>query len=393
MARIMKVPLLDLVNQYEDIQQELNDALLNVLKHQRGILGPEVQLLEQEISAFCQSRFAVSVASGTDALLLSLQALGIGPHSGVITTPFTFFATVSSVVRLGARPFLCDIDPKTYNLDPNAVESFLKRECARDKNKTIHKKTRKVIAAMIPVHLYGQSADMKAFQKIANEWNIALVEDACQAIGATFEGQQAGTWGEFGALSFYPSKNLGSLGDGGMVLTQHKDLADKVRILRVHGSDPKYHHKWVGINSRLDTLQAALLLVKLKYLGRWTKKRQQHAQFYDEKFQNIEEVKAPVIDSRAVSVFNQYVVRVKNRSQLIAHLDERGIGTEIYYPVPLHLQECFVDLEYKKGDFPHAEKAAHEVLALPIYPELTDEQKTLVVEEVKSFSLKKTVVR
>ncbi|MCB4755538.1 MAG: DegT/DnrJ/EryC1/StrS family aminotransferase [Elusimicrobia bacterium] len=381
----MKVPLLDLQAQYKSIKVEIDQAVLRVLESQKGILGPEVAELEKQVAAYCHSNHAIAVASGTDALLLSLMALGTGSNDGVITTPFTFFATAGSISRLGARPFFVDIEPDTFNIDPKAVSNFLKTECSREKEGVIHKPTRRIIKAILPVHLYGQCADMVAIGEISREWGLRIIEDACQSIGSCLDNRPSGTMGDFGALSFFPSKNLGGLGDGGMVLAQDSELAHKVKVLRVHGSEPKYYHKVVGINSRLDTLQAAILTIKLKHLNQWTKTRQKNAEIYDNAFHGINEITTPQRYPRSTHVFNQYCIRVENRDELRHYLTERGIGTEVYYPLPLHLQECFQDLGYAKGDFPHSEKAAGKILALPIYPELTSDQIEYVIGAVMSF--------
>jgi dTDP-4-amino-4,6-dideoxygalactose transaminase len=319
------------------------------------------------------------VASGSDALLLSLMAAGIGSGDEILLPSFTFFATAGSVSRLGAIPIFIDIDQETYNIDPSKIEE------------KITSKTK----ALIPVHLFGQCADMDPLLKIAKEKNLFIIEDAAQALGAEYkptaalEGRQAGQMGDFACFSFYPTKNLGAFGDAGMVVTNNPGLAEKVRLLRVHGSQPKYFHKTIGINSRLDTIQAAILLVKFKYLEKWTTERQKKAERYQLLFQDLSSsvngFKLPTIQYQNRHIFHQYVIRVPERDRLRQFLTEEGIGTDIYYPVPLHLQECYSFLKYRRGDLPNSEKASGEVLALPIYPELTGDQQTLVVERIRAF--------
>jgi|SRR5579863_5300643 len=365
----MKVPLLDLVAQYELIQSEILAEVASVFKRQQFVLGPEVSQLEEQVARICEVSHGVGVASGSDALLLALMALNIGPGDEIVTSSYTFFATAGSIARLHAKPVFVDIDPNTYNLDPNWVE------------KAITKRTK----AILPVHLFGQCAEMDAILQIARKHELAVIEDAAQAIGATYKGKKAGSMGILGCLSFFPSKNLGGAGDGGMVLTRDPDLAEKIRILRVHGSKPKYVHKTIGINSRLDTLQAAVLQVKLRYLSEWSEKRRQNAAYYDQRFNGLSKISCPSIPSHNVSIFNQYVIRVPERDRLIEQLRKNEIGSEIYYPIPLHLQECFQYLGYKKGDLPEAERAANETVALPIYPELTLPQRDHVAATVLSF--------
>ncbi len=376
----MKVPLLDLAAHHQPIKQEILAALERVLDSNAFILGPEVKKLEERVSAYSKARFAVGVTSGTDALLLSLMALGIGPGDEVVTSPYSFFATAGAIVRLGARPVLVDIDPVTYNIDPKRIAE------------AITKKTK----AIIPVHLYGQSADMEPILKVANAHQLSVVEDAAQAIGAEYrDGKRAGSMGHLGCFSFFPSKNLGALGDAGMVVTSDADLAEKLRILRVHGGEPKYYHKVIGGNFRLDSLQAAVLNVKLNYLDGWTKQRQENAKTYRDLFKKsglMEKaglsLPEAVYEGAGVShyhIYNQFVIRVPHRDRLREYLLENGIVTEIYYPVPFHLQECFKTLGYKAGAFPESERAANETLALPIYPELTHKMQARVTEAIQSF--------
>jgi dTDP-4-amino-4,6-dideoxygalactose transaminase len=377
---LVKVPLLDLKAHHEPLRTEILQALERVLDSNAFIMGPAVKELETKVAAYCQAQHGIGVSSGTDALLVSLMALDIGPGDEVLTTPYSFFATAGVIVRLGARPVLVDIDPVTYNLDPAQIE------------RAITPRTR----ALLVVHLYGQCADMEPILQIAQRHGLQVVEDAAQAIGAEYrDGRRACNMGTLGCLSFFPSKNLGGLGDAGMVVAQDAALAEKVRILRVHGSKPKYYHKLVGGNFRLDTLQAAVLVVKLAYLDGWTRRRQENARRYTRLFQDSGlvaggEVVLPVAvwESSGVAhyhIYNQFVIRVRDRDRLRQYLGEKGVGTEVYYPVPFHLQECFQNLGYRPGDFPASESAANETLALPIFPELTEEQQIYVCQLVKEF--------
>jgi dTDP-4-amino-4,6-dideoxygalactose transaminase len=366
------VPLLDLKAQYESIQREIREAMDRVLETQYFILGPEVAALEKEVAAYSQAGYGVGVSSGTDALLAALMALEIAPGDEVITTPYTFFATAGCIARLGAKLVFVDIDPATYNIDPHGIEAL------------ITEKTR----AILPVHLYGQMADMQPILDVGRRHNIPIIEDAAQAIGSEYHGHRAGAMGDMGCFSFFPSKNLGGFGDGGMVVTNNPDLADKLALLRGHGARPKYHHKVVGGNFRLDALQAAVLRVKLQYLDRWTAGRQQNAAIYRRLFRDFgleEVIGLPVQMADTRHIYNQFVIRCPQRNALMAHLKEQHIGSEVYYPVPMHLQECFADLGYQKGDFPHSEAAADETLAIPIYPELTEPMLRRVVEVIAQF--------
>jgi dTDP-4-amino-4,6-dideoxygalactose transaminase len=374
-----KVPFFDLAVQFKSIENEIKSALDEVFQNQQFIMGPKVQVLEEAMAQYCRTRYAVGVASGSDALLLSLMALGIGTGDEVLLPPFTFFATAGSISRLGATPVFVDIDRETYNMDPSKIEEKI---TTRTK-------------AIIPVHLFGQCADMDPLLKIAQEKNLFTIEDAAQALGAEYkpkvgsEGRRTGQIGDLGCFSFYPTKNLGAFGDAGMVVTDNPGLAEKVRLLRVHGSQPKYFHKTIGINSRLDTIQAAILLVKFKYLEKWTAERQKKAERYQELFENslssVKGFKLPTVQFQNRHIFHQYVIRVPQRDRLRQFLAEEGIGTDIYYPVPLHLQECYSFLKYRRGDLPNSEKASEEVLALPIYPELTEDQQRVVVNRIKAF--------
>ncbi|OQW37819.1 MAG: transcriptional regulator [Nitrospira sp. SG-bin1] len=376
----MGVPLLDLKGHHEPLHKEIMAALEQTFQSQTFILGPDVGKLEERVAAYCQTKYGVGVTSGTDALLVALMALGIGPGDEVITTPYSFFATAGAVVRVGAKPVLVDIDPVTYNIDPAGIQSTL---TARSK-------------AIIPVHLYGQCADMAPIMDVAKQHNLSVIEDAAQAIGSEYhDGRRACSIGTIGCLSFFPSKNLGCLGDGGMAVTNDPDLAERMRVLRVHGSKPKYYHKWIGGNFRLDTIQAAVLNVKLNYLDGWTKRRQENATRYETLFKqsglvqnkNVTLPEPAYRDSgvKHYHIYNQFVIRVEQRDALMGHLKQRGIGAEIYYPIPFHLQECFLYLGYREGDFPESERAAKETIAIPIYPELTMEQQTAVVEGIAAF--------
>ena len=361
------VPLLDLEAQYRPLRDEILAAITRVCDSQRFILGPEVEALERELAQYLGVPEAVTVSSGTDALLAPLMALCIGPGDEVITSTFSFFATAGSVARLGATPVLVDIDPITYNIDPARLRAALTP------------RTR----AIIPVHLYGLCADMDPIMEIAASAGVPVIEDAAQAIGATYKSRQAGTIGRVGCFSFFPSKNLGAFGDGGFITTSDAALAHEIRLLRNHGAEPKYFHKRIGGNFRLDALQAAVLRVKLPHLERWTSMRQANAGRYDALFRArglTDRVTLPAAPSGRTHIYNQYVIRVPERDRVRQALADRGVGTEIYYPVPFHLQECFASLGHKRGDFPHAEAAATSVLALPIFGELTSDQQTHVVD-------------
>jgi dTDP-4-amino-4,6-dideoxygalactose transaminase len=367
----MKVPLLDLQAQYASIRWEIRKAIDRVCDSQHFILGPEVTALEREIAAFCGAKFAVGVSSGTDALLASLMAIGVGPGDEVVTSSFSFFATAGVIARLQARPVFVDIDSATFNLDPKDLQTKM-----TDRTK-----------AILPVHLFGRCAEMDDILKLAAERGIHVIEDAAQAIGAR-DGQQrsAGTIGSIGCFSFFPSKNLGGFGDGGMVVTNDATLAETLNVLRVHGGKPKYHHGLIGGNFRLDALQAAVLRVKLKYLPLWTEARRHNARRYRNLFSEngmLEHVTLP--EEVSGHIYNQYVIRCPARDRLQIYLRKQGIETEIYYPIPLHLQECFLKLGYQSGDFPRAESAALETLALPVYPELTEEQQRYIVEQIRTF--------
>ena len=373
----MNVPLLDLKAQHEPLRKDLLAAMECVLDQNNFILGREVKELESQVAAYSQTRFAVGMSSGTDALLAALMALDVKAGDEVITTPLSFFATVGAIVRLGATPVFVDIDPVTYNLDPNRIEAAV---TSRTK-------------AIIPVHLYGQCADMAPILEIAAKHGLGVVEDAAQAIGSEYRGgRRAGSMGTMGCFSFFPSKNLGGLGDGGMVVTNDEQLAERLQVLRVQGGKPKYYHRVIGGNFRLDTLQAAVLGVKLPHLDRWTKLRQQHAELYESLFREMKlestyGVRLPhaAYKQEGVShyhIYNQFVIAVPKRDALRDSLKEKGVGTEIYYPVPLHLQECLVSLGHRAEKFPEAERVCRDLVALPIYPELNEDQQRYVAQSV-----------
>jgi dTDP-4-amino-4,6-dideoxygalactose transaminase len=382
------VPLLDLKAQFAQIRSEVMPIIEQVCESQRFILGEHVLALEAEVARYCASSAGIGVSSGTDALLLALMALGVGAGDEIITSPFTFFATAGTIARLGARPVFCDIDPVSFNLSPAAVQDFVERQCRVQAGQLINRATGGRIKALMPVHLYGQSADMQPLMAIARAHRLNVVEDAAQAIGTEYQGTRVGSIGDIGCFSFFPSKNLGAFGDAGLCTTNDAQLAESMRVLRVHGGKPKYFHSVIGGNFRIDELQAAVLRVKLKYLDGWTEGRRRNAAFYDAAFA-ASGLAGQVVTPRAAEngrhIFNQYVVRVENRDALKAFLTERGIGTEIYYPVPLHLQQCFAYLNHVIGDFPESERAAKETLALPIYPELAQAQLEAVVSAVAEF--------
>ncbi len=368
----MNVPLLDLKAQYSGIKAEVMSAIETVCDEQGFVLGPRLTAFEEATARYIGSRYAIGCASGSDALLLSLMAMGIKAGDEVITIPFTFFATVSAISRLGAKPVLVDIQPDTFNIDQELIE------------RAVTPRTK----AIIPVHLFGQCADMAAINQIAKRKNIYVIEDACQAIGASQGNKRAGVLGDTGCFSFFPSKNLGGFGDGGLITTNDKALADSMAMLRVHGSQVRYLHEAVGINSRLDALQAAVLHVKLKYLDQWAEGRRRNADRYQRLFAKTklaDRVVLPPTMRDNFHVYNQFTVRAQKRDELRTFLKEKGVGTEVYYPLPMHLQNCFRDLGYQKGSFPVSEQAAEEVMSIPIYAELTDVQQSYVVEMIAEF--------
>lgn len=375
-----RIPLLDLKAQYAPLRETVEQRVRAVMDSQMFILGETVERFEHECAAYTGAKHAVGCASGTDALILALAGLGIGPGDRVLTTPFSFFSTASCAYKVGARPAFADIDEETFNLDPQSAEAALELD----------------VRAVIPVHLFGQSADMDAFLDLAERRGVAVVEDAAQALGGSYESSRLGgtrhlgTMGDIGCYSFFPTKNLGCFGDGGMMVTDDDTLAETLRVLRVHGGRQMYHHRWVGWNSRLDALQAAVLSVKLPHLDDWSRGRRANADLYDRLFAEsglIDAgcVRVPPRAARARHIFNQYTLRVERRDALRQHLDARGVGHSVYYPVALHLQECFADLGYGEGDFPRAERACREVISLPVYPELGHGQIERVVATIAEF--------
>jgi dTDP-4-amino-4,6-dideoxygalactose transaminase len=376
------VPMLDFSRQFAIHRQELVDAMEAVCLSQQFILGPQVASFEQAAAAACGAAHAIGCASGTDAIWLALAAANVGPGDAVITTPFSFFASVSAILRCGATPLLADIDPHTFNLSASATEEVVLRSSAGAK-----------VKAILPVHLYGQCADWDAFTALKQRHNLLLVEDAAQAFGATWNGTPAGALGDAAAFSFYPTKNLSAMGDAGLVTTHSSAIDEHARVLRAHGMRRRYYHDEIGWNSRLDSLQAAILEVKLRYLPQWNQQRRDHAARYDELFRaarltaatSAEGIVLPFTDPRAGHVFHQYVIRAPRRDALRQYLTERQIGSEIYYPLPLHVQTSLSGLGYKQGDFPLSEAAAHEVLALPMYPELRDDEQQTVVDAIAAF--------
>lgn len=391
----MNIPLLDIKAQLDPLYDEIMAAVRETVESTRYILGPKVESFEANIAAYCQTKQAIGVSSGTDALLASLMAVGVVPGDFVLTTPYTFFATMGTILRLGAQPVFADIDPLTFNIDPDKVEEFFAQSPYAEK-----------VKAIMPVHLFGQCADMDPLLKIARERELPVVEDAAQAIGASYpsvvsgdiQWHRAGSMGDCGCFSFFPSKNLGGMGDAGMVVTSDSQLADWLRLIRVHGDITQYHHAIVGGNFRLDAMQAAILDVKLKYLNKWHADRRSNAAYYNKLFENAGLVKDGCVvlpeavyeklsgeENRDFHIYNQYVIRVKDRNKLKDFLQRQSVGVAVYYPIPLHNQNCVADLAVSRQRFPEAEKAALETLALPIYPELTDEMQEYVVEQIRDF--------
>ena len=368
----MNVPLLDLKAQYHVIKPEVLSAIEAVCDEQGFVLGPRVVAFEEATAQYIGSRYAIGCASGSDALLLSLMAMGVKAGDEVITIPFTFFATAGAISRLGAKPVFVDIQPDTFNIDPALIEQ------------AVTPRTK----AIIPVHLFGQCADMAAINEIAKRKKIYVIEDACQAIGAAQQGKRVGIFGDTGCFSFFPSKNLGGFGDGGLITTNDKALADSMAMLRVHGSQVRYLHEAIGINSRLDALQAAVLQIKLKYLDQWNEGRRRNAERYQQLFAKTKHADCVVLPPTRhgnFHVYNQFTVRVPRRDELRAFLKEKGVGTEVYYPLPMHLQNCYRELGHQKGSFPLSEQAAEEVMSIPIYPELTEAQQGYVVDTIAEF--------
>lgn len=411
-STVTEVPFLDLNAQFDKIRNEVKEAINRVLESQYFILGPEVESFEEDMADYCDVENAIGCASGSDALLLSLMALDVGPGDAVITSPFTFFATAGAIARLGATPLFLDVDPVSYNLDPGQVRKFLQNNHPLNDKIDVDPNN---VKAVIPVHLYGQMADMDAFVELKEEFDVSIIEDAAQAIGSEYKGKRAGSIGDFGCFSFFPSKNLGGYGDGGLVTTNDDKLAEKVRTLRVHGAKPKYHHSLVGINSRLDALQAAVLKVKLKYLDKWSHERRRKALNYRNHFdeagltdsnKNTGEladclgVTNGESDNRSGDklilpieywgdpqrggrhIYHQFVIRVEKREEIKRAFDKKNIGYSVYYPVPLHEQECFKYLGYESSDCPVASHCSKTTLALPIYPEITDDMQKFVVETI-----------
>ena len=385
----LHVPLLDLKPQYRALKAELDAAMLDVAESQMFILGPAVRELEEKVAAYCGAKYGIGVSSGTDALLVALMALDIGPGDEVLTSPYTFFATGGAIARTGARPVYLDIDPVTYNLEPFRLREFLETLCEARDGQLVNRVTGGRVKAIMPVHLYGQAADMDPITELAARFGLRVIEDAAQAIGTEYRGgRRVGGLGDIGCFSFFPTKNLGAFGDGGLCTTNDEALATRLKQLRVHGMEPKYYHAMIGGNFRLDELQAAVLLVKLPHLDDWHAGRQRNAAYYDRAFEAAglgDEVFTPVAVPGQRHIYNQYVVRVPERDRLRAHLAECGVGSEVYYPVPLHMQECFGYLGYKPEDCPESARAAAETLALPIFPELTEEQLQHVVDSIASF--------
>ena len=388
----MKVPLLDLTQQYEKIAPQVQAAIERVCRSQQFILGPQVRELELRMARHSACKYGIGVSSGTDALLLALMALGIGHGDAVITSPFTFFATAGTIARLGAWPVFCDIEPSTFNLSPARLEELIARECdvrgQGASRQVVHRKTGGRIKAIMPVHLYGQLCDMDALMDVASRLQLQVIEDAAQAIGAADDtGRMAGSIGHIGCFSFFPTKNLGAFGDAGLCTTSDPALAERMRVLRVHGMEPKYHHSLIGGNFRLDEIQAAVLNVKLGCLDEWMAARDAHARQYTERLQGIRpagEV-VPPVKAAGRHVWNQYVIRAQRRDQLRQHLAGAGVVTEVYYPIPLHLQECFAYLGHRPGELPESERAAREVLALPVFPELSPAQIDYVAGTIERF--------
>jgi len=391
----MQIPLLNLREQYKRIKNEIDPAIQEVVNSQHFILGPAVEELEKKIAEYCGIRFAVGVASGSDALIISLRAIGVSSGDLVITSPFTFFSTAGAIHNVGAKPVFVDIEPHTFNLDPEKVSEFLKNLKLEDLKK---------VKAILPVHLFGQMVEMSDILKIAQEYQLRVIEDAAQSIGAEYNSHRAGSMGDVGCFSFFPSKNLGGYGDGGMVVTNNEELAEKIKMLHLHGANnSRYEYLIVGYNSRLDALQASVLKVKLKYLDKWSEKRRENAMYYNKLFQEAHLAPAnsdceglgssdypvifPQVAKKRRHIYNQYTIRVKanKRDKLKRFLKEKEIGTAIYYPLPLHLQKCFRYLGYKEGDFPVAEEMAKEVISLPIYPELSSRMQEYIVEKIKEY--------
>jgi len=376
----MNIPFLDLKTQYQAIKDEVLPMLTDAMSNAAFVGGPQVAGFEEEFAAFCDAKYCAGVASGTDALRFALMAAGVGPGDEVITVPNTFIATTEAISQVGAKPVFVDIDPDTYNMDPNKLEDYLKERLAPHASHLTPKPK-----AIIPVHLYGQPADMDAILDIASRFDLIVIEDACQAHGAIYKGRKAGSMGLAGCFSFYPGKNLGAYGEGGAVVSQDEDIINKIKMIRDHGQAKKYYHEFEGYNGRLDAIQAGILRIKLRRLEQWNNARRNNASYYNELLSQIPGIKTPQEANYARSVYHLYVILVENRDKLQAFLGEKGIGTGLHYPVPLHLQEAYKHLGYKEGSFPVAEEAAKELLSLPMFPELTREQIEYVATSIREF--------
>ena len=391
----MKVNQLDLVNQYFLIKEEINSAIESVLESGIVINGKNVKKIEDDLALYSGTKYGIGVANGSDAIYIALKSLGIGPGDAVISPPFTFFATAGSIVRAGATPIFVDIEPQTYNLDPVKLIEFIENNCDSDAKtkKLVDHQTGQLIKGIIPVHLYGQMCKMDEIMDIAHKYNLKVIEDCAQSIGSEYKGKKAGSYGDLATFSFFPTKNLATYGDGGMIVTSSSEYAEYCRIFRSHGSKPKYYHKFVGINSRLDEIHAAILNIKIKYLDKWLEDRFQAADRYQklfEKYNLQNKVRLPIKNIRSIKnhkecTFHQYIIYMEDRDNLQKYLKENGIGINIYYPLCLHLQECFKYLGYKEEDFPIAEEASKYVLALPMYPELTEDKQEYVVSKIAEF--------
>ncbi len=367
------IPVLDLKKQIAPMRVEIDAAIRKVIDTANFIFGKEIYAFEIEVTRYSNAKYAVGVSNGTDAIKLALVALGIKPGDGVICPAFTYYATAGAIACIGAIPIFADIDPETYNISVESIERVLKKDSGRK------------IKAIVPVHLYGQCADMDSILKIARQNKLKVVEDTAQAFGAEYKGRKAGTIGDCGAVSFFPGKNLGAFGDAGMVLTNSKIIDEKLRILRNQGNKKKYNHLVIGYNNRLDTIQAVVLNVKLKYLDSWNKKRQGNAEYFNEQFKGLR-IKTPIVGKYNIHIYHQYVLRLNTSSRkLMEHLRNKGIDSRVYYPVPLHLQKCFKYLKYRKGDFPESEKASQETLAIPIYPDLTKREMDYIIASIREF--------
>jgi len=368
-----KIPIVDLKKQIAPIRQELNAAIKRVIDNTNFILGEEVADFENEVQKYCNIKYAVGVSNGTDAIKLSLAALGIKSGEGVLCPAFTYYATAGAITSMGAAPVFVDIDPETYNISAETIEKVLKKDSGRK------------IKAIVPVHLYGQCADMDSILIMARKYKLKVIEDTAQAFGAEYKGKKAGTMGDCGTVSFFPGKNLGAFGDAGMVITNNKIVAERIKILRNQGNKAKYYHLVLGYNNRMDTLQAAILKVKLKYLEAWNRKRQGNAEYFKQRLKGLK-IKAPFVPEYNTHIYHQYVLRLDTPSKrLIEHLRNKGIDSRVYYPVPLHLQKCFKYLNYRKGDFPESEKAAVQTLAIPVYPDLTGQELDYIISSIREF--------